>query len=96
VLIRRPGYLSFFVISLLALWEGVELVPTLTYGFALTAVPAVVARASIVLCLGSGISLLLFVFRLAHRSTEPSSQPVADATHRGSPDPVARLTAPGR
>jgi hypothetical protein len=96
VLIRRPGYLSLFLISLLALWEGVELVPTITHGFALTAVPAVVARASTVLCLGSGISLLLFVFRLARRSTEPSAPPVADATDRDSPDAVARLTAPGR
>jgi hypothetical protein len=95
VLIRRPEYLSFFVISLVALWEGVELIPTLTHGFALTAVPAFVARASAVLCLGSGTSLLLFVFRLVCRSTEPTSQPVADATDRGRPDPVARLTAPG-
>jgi hypothetical protein len=95
VLIRRPGYLSLFVISLLALWEGVELVPTLTHGFTLTAVPAFMARASAVLCLGSGISLLLFVFRLVCRSTEPTSRSVADATDRGRADPVARLTAPG-
>jgi hypothetical protein len=93
---RRSGYLLLFVISLLALWQGVELVPTLTHGFALTAVPAFLARASTVLCLGSGISLLPFVFRLAYRSTEPTSQPVADTTDRGSPDPVARLAAPGR
>jgi hypothetical protein len=96
VLIRRPGYLSFFVISLVALWEGVELLPTLTHGFALTAAPAFVARASTVLCLGSGVSLLPFVFRLVHRSTEPSSQPVVDAIDRAGPDPVASLKAPGR
>jgi hypothetical protein len=96
VLIGRPGYLSFFMISLFALWEGTELAPTLTHGFALTAVPAFVARASTVLCLGSGTSLLLFVFRLVRRSTEPTPQRVADATDRGSPNPVAKLTAPDR
>jgi hypothetical protein len=68
VLVGRPGYLSFFVISLVALWEGVELIPTLTHGYTLTAVPAFVARASAVLCLGSGASMLLFVFRLVHSS----------------------------
>jgi hypothetical protein len=48
-----------------------------------------------VLCLGSGVSLLLFVFRLVCRSTKPTSRSVADATDRGGPEPVARLTAPG-
>jgi hypothetical protein len=91
VLIHRAGYFSLLVISLLALWQGLELVPTLTHGFTLTAVPAVVARASTVLCLGSGISLLPFVFRLA-TGPPTTSRSVADTGER---DPVARLTVAG-
>jgi hypothetical protein len=61
----RPGYFSYFVIACVALWEGVQLIPTLVSGFVLMAVPAFVARAAAVLCLGCGAGLLLLVFRIA-------------------------------
>ncbi len=65
VLARRLGYFSAFMISVAAIWEGVQLVPTLLNGFVLAAVPAFMARTAAVVCLGCGIGLLVFVFRLA-------------------------------
>ena len=72
VLLQRLGYFSIFVISVVAIWEGIQLVPTLLHGFVLVAVPAFMARAAAVLCLGCGAGLLVFVFRLAdQRELEP-------------------------
>jgi len=51
----------------LALWEGLQLLPTLTNGFVLAAVPAFVARTATVISLGCGAGLLLLGFRLAGR-----------------------------
>jgi hypothetical protein len=73
VLLQRPGYFSYFLISFAALWAGGELVPTLLDGFVLMAVPAFVARAAAVLCLGCGAGVLLLVFRLAGQPQEASS-----------------------
>jgi hypothetical protein len=66
--LRPPGFFSFFVIAIVALWEGLELIPTLAHGFVLIAVPAFVARAAAVLALGSAAGLLLMVFRLYDRA----------------------------
>ncbi len=64
VAFRRPGFFSYLVIAVVALWEGLELIPTLTNGFVLIAVPAFVARTAAVLALGCAASLVLMVFRL--------------------------------
>lgn len=75
VLLRRLGYFSVFVISAVAIWEGIQLVPTLLHGFVLAAVPAFLARAAAVVCLGCGAGLLVFVFRLAdQRELDPSER----------------------
>lgn len=73
VLLQRPGYFSFFAISGVAIWEGTQLFGTLLNGFVLAAVPAFVARAAAVLCLGCGAGLLLFTFRLADQREPDSS-----------------------
>ncbi len=68
VLFGRPNYFSYFVISTVALWEGLNLLPTLLHGYVLLALPAFLARVTTVLCLGCGISILWPAFRLAdHR-----------------------------
>jgi hypothetical protein len=73
VLFRRPRYFFFFAVAFVAIWEGVELLPTLWNGFVLTAVPALLARIAAVLCLGCGAALLLLAYRLSdHAEPEPS------------------------
>jgi hypothetical protein len=73
VLLRHLGYFSAFLISAVAIWEGIQLAPTLLHGFVLAAVPAFAARAAAVACLGCGAGLLLFVFRLAdQRGLDPA------------------------
>ncbi len=73
VLFRRFGYFSIFMISVVAIWEGIQLVPTLLHGFVLLAVPAFLARSATVVCLGAGAGLLGFMFRLANqRELEPA------------------------
>jgi hypothetical protein len=69
----RPEYFFYFVIALVALWEGVLLIPTLLHGFVLLAVPAFVGRAATVLCLGCGMGLLLLGFRTADRPGSSSA-----------------------
>jgi hypothetical protein len=69
VLFGRPNYFSYFVISTIALWEGLNLLPTLLKGYVLVALPAFPARTITVLCLACGISTLWPAFRLSdHRS----------------------------
>ncbi len=75
LLFQRPGYFSYFVIAVVALWRGAELIPTLLQGFALTAIPGFLARTSAVLCLGAGLALLPLVFRLAEA---PERSPAAN------------------
>lgn len=67
ILRRRPGAVLVFAVAMLALAVGLELAPTLVYGFVLIALPAFVARAATVLCLASAAALLPLALRLADR-----------------------------
>jgi hypothetical protein len=75
VLSGRAGFFMHFAIAFFAVAVGLELVPTLLHGFALTAVPAFLARTLAVVCLGTGIGLLPYAFRMAARAdaASPSS-----------------------
>ncbi len=73
VLFGRPGYFTYLVIAIFALWQGAELIPTLLEGFVLAAEPAFLARAAAVLCLGTGLALLVMVFRLAETRDRSST-----------------------
>ncbi len=77
VLAGRPGPFTYLVIAFVALWEGLVLLPVLTRGFPLLALPDGVVRAAAVLCLGGGASLLPLVFRLAGRGPASRSQQTA-------------------
>jgi hypothetical protein len=67
-----------FLIAWAAMWAGFELLPTLLNGFVLIALPAFVARASAVLCLGCGAGLLVLVSRLSARRGAPPALDTAD------------------
>jgi len=73
VLFGPPGFFTCWAISGVALWTGLVLVPTLSHGYVLLAVPAFVARATVVVCLGSGAGLLLLSLRLTGRSGKAES-----------------------
>lgn len=89
VLFQRPGYFSYFAIAFLALWEGAQLIPTLVNGFVLAAVPAFVARAATVLCIGCGAGLLVIAFRLVDREEPDSSDDDDPANDHDVEDPSA-------
>jgi hypothetical protein len=74
VLFGRPNYFSYFVISTVALWEGLNLLPTLLHGYVLVALPPFLARVTTVLCLGCGISILWPAFRLADRRRDRAQE----------------------
>jgi hypothetical protein len=65
----QAGFLTSFVLAFVALWEGITLLPTLTHGYVLLALPAFVGRMAAVICLGGGLALLLAALRL---SEDPS------------------------
>ena len=59
LLLRRESYFTSFAVACLAIWQGVNLLPTLWNGFVLAAVPAFAARAACVVGLGCGVGLLI-------------------------------------
>ena len=65
LLLRRATYFTYFAVAFVAIWQGVNLIPTLLNGFVLAATPAFLTRFACVMCLGCGISLLVISFRLA-------------------------------
>jgi hypothetical protein len=80
LVLARPGYFFYLVVAVAALWQGAELFPTLLDGFVLAAVPAFVARVAAVVCIGTGIGLLLIVFRMSQRPGEDAADEHDDWT----------------
>jgi hypothetical protein len=74
MLLRRPGYFFYLIVAVAALWQGAELFPTLLDGFVLAAVPALVARTAAVVCLGTGIGLLVIVFAMSQRRGDDEAE----------------------
>ena len=74
MLLRRPGYFFYLVVAVAALWQGAELFPTLLDGFVLAAVPAFLARAAAVVCVGAGIALLVIVFAMSQRRARDEAE----------------------
>ena len=100
VLTARAGYFAYFVIAFVAVWEGLNLLPTLLHGYVLVALPAFLARSATVLCLGAGAGLLLLVFRLADQS-EARNDDGAGERRRPRPSSIrsrrpTTSTRPGR
>jgi hypothetical protein len=84
VLLARAGYILDWVIACVALWIGLELLPTLVHGFVLTAVPPFVARSAAVLCLGGSVGLPLLAARKVQHASGDLAVPHRDpADDRG-------------
>ena len=83
VLFQDAGYFTYFAVAFLALWEGLQLLPTLTHGFVLAAVSPFIARGATVISLGCGIGLLLIGFRLVgpHAPTDEDDQDETGLEH---------------
>jgi hypothetical protein len=63
----RPGNTLHLAIAFVALWEGLNLIPSLLRHYVLLALPAFVSRADDVICLACGLSILVLAFRLTER-----------------------------
>ena len=63
VLKGRTTFFSHLLIALVALWQGLDLVPTLVSGYVLIPLPAGIARAVTVICLGCAACLALLALR---------------------------------
>jgi hypothetical protein len=70
VVFQRPGFFLYLLIAIAALWQGLELIPTLLNGFVLIAIPAFVARAACVVALGCAVGLVPLMFRLSDLQAE--------------------------
>jgi len=73
---RRSGAPLLGVVAVVATGVGIELIPTLLHGYVLLGVPAFVGRAAAVVCLGTGVSLVPFAFRVGDQA--PAAPPSAD------------------
>jgi hypothetical protein len=74
VAFQPPGLFAYFLIAVVALWEGLELSPTLVNGFVLIALPPFVARAAAVAALGCAVGLLIMVYRLFDQPQQSAVQ----------------------
>lgn len=80
---RRSGYPLRLIVAFASLWAGLTLSPALLHGYVLLALPAFVDRATSVILLGGGVSLIL----LGLRQLDASSTR-ARAGRRGSRVPA--------
>jgi hypothetical protein len=87
VIERRTGFMVTFALAFVALWEGITLLPVLTHGYVLLALPAFPSRAAAVVCLGGGVALVLTSLRLGERPDDSA----ADAELDEDLDAVADL-----
>ena len=90
MLLGRATFFSHLLIAFVALWQGLDLVPTLVNGYVLIALPAVIARVLAVICLGCAACLGLLALREGDRPEIPQ-RPTQTQSAR-----VSRASAPDR
>ena len=79
-----PPWIWFFLIAVVAAWEGVSLIPTLLHGYVLLAVPPVLGRLAAVICLGGPIALGFAIVRLLRREESGEETEAAGAGTAGT------------
>jgi uncharacterized membrane protein YqjE len=70
---HRATYFTYFAIGFVAIWQGINLIPTLLHGFVLAAVPPSLVRVACVVCLGCGIAMLVLPLRMVSEA-EPDDE----------------------
>ena len=60
----RAGALTYFLVSVVAIWESLALIPTLFNGYVLLAVGPFLGRAATIICLGGAVALVFPAVRL--------------------------------
>lgn len=75
VLRARASWFSLLVVSIVALWEDLEIFPVLLHGYVLMVIPAFVARAAAVTCIACTAGLFPLSLRLGDKTPDaPSSR----------------------
>jgi hypothetical protein len=75
----RAGALTFFLISVAAIWESLSLISTLFHGYVLLAVGPFLGRAATIMCVGGAVALVFPAVRLFRREQrEEESDPQID------------------
>ena len=82
----RARYFTYFAVGFVAIWQGLNLLPTLFNGFVLAALPPFVARSASVVCLGCGLGLLLVP--PPSSDAPPAEEPDGDAFEDEDEDAV--------
>jgi uncharacterized membrane protein len=63
----RAGALTFLLVSVVAIWESLSLIPTLFHGYVLLAVGPFLGRAAAIMCVGGAVALVFPAVRLFRR-----------------------------
>jgi len=74
----RAGSFTLFVITVVAVWEGLSLFPTLFNGFVLLAIPPFLGRLATIICLGGAIALVFPIVRLLRSEERDADSELAD------------------
>lgn len=88
----RASYLLLLMVAVVALYEGILTLPTLTHGYVLLALTPFLARCACVICLGTVPCLLLMVTRLfdAEQEREPRQAGASASANEAELPQVAR------
>jgi hypothetical protein len=70
----RAGALTFFLISTVAIWEALSLIPTLFHGYVLLAVGPFLGRLATIICIGGAIGLIFPAVRLFGRERDEGDE----------------------
>jgi hypothetical protein len=79
---RPPGWLGYFTIAGVAIWEGVKLIPALLNHYVLIELTGGIARVSAVVSLGAGLALLPLVFRISAQTQPGEDEPLDEILDR--------------
>jgi hypothetical protein len=85
----RAGAFTFFLVSIVAIWEALALIPTLFNGYVLLAVGPFLGRLATIICLGGAVALVFPAVRLFnHERAAEEAEGIAPAVDDTTPSMV--------